>query len=77
MKKNENNKGKQPNAYLVLTGIAIQMGALMYGAAYFGKKLDAYYNNEKLIWTMLLILVALFLSIYLTLAQLKRINKGS
>lgn len=68
------NKKKQLNKYLQLTGVAFQMGLTIYLGAYFGKKLDAYYQNTNKTFTIILTLVALVISIYSVLAQLKNIN---
>jgi F0F1-type ATP synthase assembly protein I len=67
-------KKKQLNKYIHLTGIAFQMGATMYLAAYLGKKLDHYFQNEKKICTLLLVLLGLGVSIWNVLRQLKNIN---
>ena len=68
-------KKGQLNKYLQLTSIAFQMGATIYLAAYFGKKLDIYFQNEKKIFTLLLVLLGLAVSIWNVLRQLKKINQ--
>jgi len=74
--KMDKNKGKenQLRKYLALTGIAFQMGAIIFACAYFGKKLDAYYQLEKKWCTMGLILFGVASSLYLVIKQLNRIN---
>lgn len=68
-------KQKKPlNKYLQLTGITIQMGATIYLAVYFGKKLDAIYPNEKRWFTMILTLVGLIIALYAVVAQTKKLN---
>ncbi|WP_298364626.1 AtpZ/AtpI family protein [uncultured Lutibacter sp.] len=67
-------KKKQLNKYIQLTGIAFQMGATIYVAAYLGRKLDEYFQNEKKICTLILILLGLAASIWNVLRQLKKIN---
>ncbi|MDD3722500.1 MAG: AtpZ/AtpI family protein [Lutibacter sp.] len=69
------NKKKQLNKYLQLTGIAFQMGITIYLGAYFGKKLDAHYQNSTRTFTIILTLVALLISIWSVLSQLKNINE--
>lgn len=69
------NKKKQLNKYLQLTGIAFQMGITIYLGAYFGKKLDAHYQNTTKTYTIILTLASLAIAIYSVLAQLKRINE--
>ncbi|SNR52868.1 AtpZ/AtpI family protein [Lutibacter flavus] len=71
---NKTPKKKQLNKYIHLTGIGFQMGATMYLAAYLGKKLDNYFQNEKKICTLLLLLLGLGVSIWNVLRQLKNIN---
>jgi len=61
--------------YLQLTGIAFQMGIIFYAAAYFGKKLDAYYRFDRSYITLAFILLGMILSLYLITKQLKQINK--
>ena len=68
------NKKKQLNKYLQLTGIAFQMGITIYLGAYFGKKLDAHYQNSSKLFTIILTLASLAIAIYSVLAQLKKIN---
>jgi membrane protein DedA with SNARE-associated domain len=69
------NKKKQLNKYLQLTSIAFQMGITIYLGAYFGKKLDAYFMTEKKTFTIILTLVAMLISLWSVLAQLKKINE--
>jgi membrane protein DedA with SNARE-associated domain len=72
---NKPNKKKQLNKYLQLTGITFQMGITIFLGAYFGKKLDAHYDNSTKTFTIILTLVALLISIWSVLAQLKNINE--
>jgi len=60
--------------YAQFTGIAFQMGATIYLAAYFGKKLDTYYQLEKNVFTLVLILLATIISIWNINRQLKKLN---
>ncbi|NEW80581.1 MAG: AtpZ/AtpI family protein [Gelidibacter sp.] len=68
-------KKKQLNKYVQLTSIAFQMGITIYLGAYFGKKLDAHFMTEKKTYTIFLTLVAMLISLWSVLAQLKNINK--
>ena len=65
---------KQLKKYVQFTGIAFQMGATIYLAAYVGKKLDAHYQMEKNLITLVLILLAVIVSIWNVNRQLKKIN---
>ena len=67
-------KKKQLNKYLQLTGVCFQMGITIYLGAYFGKKLDANFQTDSRIYTLILTLLALVISIWAVLRQLKNIN---
>lgn len=73
---NKNNKGNQLRKYLALTGIAFEMGAIIFVCAYIGKRLDAYYQFEKNWCTMVFILFGVASSLYLVIKQLDRINNS-
>jgi len=66
-------KKNQLHKYLALTGVAFQMGITIYLGAYFGKKLDAHFNTSKT-YTLILTLLALLISLWSVLVQLKKIN---
>ena len=66
---------KQSKKFLVLTGIAIQMGVTVFLGAYLAKYLDMKYPYSKKWFTMLFTLLSIGISIYFLLRQLKRINE--
>lgn len=68
------SKKKQLNKFLQLTGVGLQMGITIYLGAYFGKKLDAHFQTSKT-FTLILTLVALVISLYSIIQQLKKINE--
>ena len=68
-------KKNQPNKYLQLTGVVFQMGITIYLGAYIGKKLDNYFHSTKKIGTLIFTLLALLISIYNIINQLKKINE--
>lgn len=70
----ENKKKNQLNKFVALTGVGLQMGLTIYLGAFFGKKLDAYFEYEKKTFTIILTLIALVASLYSVISQLKRIN---
>lgn len=74
---NKTPKKNPLNKYIHLTSIAFQMGATMYLAAYLGKKIDNYFQNEKKIGTLLLLLIGLGVSIWNVLRQLKNIKENN
>lgn len=59
---------------LVLTGIAFEMGIIIYLSVRGGKWLDAHYGNEKNIFTPIATLLGVAISIGLVLQQLKQIK---
>ncbi len=71
---NKYQKNQFPK-YLSLMGVAAQMGVTIYLGAFFGKKLDEKYPNEKNYFTIFLTLFAVFIAVYIIIKQLKRINQ--
>ena len=71
----KSNKKKQLNKFLQLTGVGLQMGITIYLGAYFGKKLDAHFQTSGKTFTIILTLVALVISLYSIIQQLKKINE--
>ena len=69
----QENKGK--NKFLLLSGVAIQMGATIFLGAYLGKWLDQKFPAEKKWFTLILTLVAVVISLYNIVKQLNEINK--
>ncbi len=65
---------KQLNKYIRLTGIGIQMGVTIYAGAYFGKWLDAKYSGEHQTYTIIFTLLALVVSFYSLIKQIKDVN---
>ncbi len=61
--------------YLSLIGIAAQMGITIYLFAFFGKKLDLKYPNEKNYFTVFLTIFGVFVSLAIIIKQLNRLNK--
>lgn len=62
------------NKYLVLVGVATQMGLTIFFGSYFGKYLDDKYPNEKNWFTMILTISSVFISLYFVVQQLKKLN---
>lgn len=59
---------------LALTGIAFEMGAIIYLSVKGGNWLDEKYQNEKRIFTVIATLLGVAISIWVVLQQLKRIK---
>ena len=78
MSEDKSSKGKANSLkkYLVLTGIAFEMGAIIFVFAYAGKWLDAQYSADKKWFTMLCVLAGVGISLYLVIKQLNKINKN-
>ena len=76
MKKNEKSskKPKQPNKFIQLSGIGLQMGATIFLGAYAGKWLDQKYPSEKNWFTIGLTLLAVGISLFNVLRQVNKIN---
>ncbi|WP_299533763.1 AtpZ/AtpI family protein [Ulvibacterium sp.] len=58
----------------VLSGIAFQMGVIIFLAAKGGIWLDQHYGNEKRIFTAISTIFGVAVSIWVVLRQLKRID---
>ncbi len=56
-------------------GVAAQMGITIYLGAFFGKKLDEKYPNEKNYFTIFLTLFSVRGKPAISIKQLKRINQ--
>lgn len=73
-KKDSSKKDKPLRKWVIFSGLAFQMGATIFIFAWLGKKLDAYFDFEKNWMTLLMILIALGVSLYAILKQLKKFN---
>ena len=58
----------------MLSGIAFEMGAIIFLAAKAGIWLDEHYQTEKRIYTAIATLLGVAISIWVVLRQLKRIK---
>lgn len=75
MNNNQNPKKKPLNKFIRLSGVGLQMGITIYLAAYFGKKIDVYYQFEKNYVTLIFILFGFVGSLISLMIQLKKINE--
>ena len=64
---------KQPNRWLTFSSLAIQIGAIMYGAVWLGQYLDTFYVNQKSLFTLALSVFGLVVIIYLIIKQTKHL----
>jgi Putative F0F1-ATPase subunit Ca2+/Mg2+ transporter len=58
------------NSYAKYSGLALQMGLVIFLAAYSGQKLDAYFGLATPWCTVVLSLLAIFAVLYSTIQQL-------
>ncbi|WP_273568715.1 AtpZ/AtpI family protein [Maribacter halichondriae] len=60
--------------FAVLSGIAFEMGAIIFLAAKGGLWLDDHNQNDKKIYTAIATLLGVAISLYVVLQQLKRLK---
>lgn len=70
----EKKQGKPLNKYLKLTGIGLQMGLTIYLCAYFGKKLDVIYPNDRNWFTLGLTMFGVVAALVSVVMQTKNLN---
>jgi F0F1-type ATP synthase assembly protein I len=70
---NKNTRRDTLNKAARLSGMAIQMGVIIYLAVKGGRWLDTHYGTEK-VFLPISTLLGVAVSIYLVVQQLKRIN---
>ncbi|MFD2186204.1 AtpZ/AtpI family protein [Aquimarina celericrescens] len=75
--RNHKDKGSQLRRFAVLTGIAFEMGAIIFLFAYVGEKLDTYYELTEKWFTILFVLLGVAISLYIVIKQLNKINKSN
>lgn len=61
--------------WAVFSGIAIQMGVIIGLGAFLGIKLDEYFTNSYSVFTIILSLLGVFVSMYVLIRQLQNLNK--
>lgn len=76
MKENQ-QEPKQLNAYAKYSGLAVQMAVIIGGGCYGGYKLDQYFNNTTPIYTIILSLLSIAISMYLVLKDFIKPDKKS
>lgn len=74
MSQQKSPKKKGNKNYLILTGIAFEMGVIIYLAVQGGKWLDEHYQIEKNIFTVIATLLGVAISIWVVLRQLKKME---
>jgi hypothetical protein len=71
----EKKPEKKLNIYLRLSSVAIQMGVIIGGFSWLGTYLDGRQKNEQPIWTIILALSGVMISMYLVFKEVKNINR--
>lgn len=71
----EEDSKKKINTYLKFTSIGLQMAILVAAAALGGRWLDEKQGNETPIWTLVLILLSIFASLYQIIREVIKMGK--
>ena len=71
----EKNSKKKGNPYLQFSAMGFQMAVVIGGMAWLGNYLDTKYANEKPIWTIVLSLSGIAISLYIVIKQANRLSK--
>ncbi|MES2588289.1 MAG: AtpZ/AtpI family protein [Bacteroidota bacterium] len=71
----EEDSNKKNNLYLRFTSVVIQMGVVIGGFSWLGVYLDNRQHLETPIWTIILSLLGVFISMYMIFKEVKNINK--
>jgi hypothetical protein len=73
----EEDSKKKVNTYLKFTSIGLQMAILVTAAAFGGRWLDEKQENETPIWTLVLILLSIFASLYQIIREVIKMGKDN
>ncbi len=74
-KKKPTKKSNSFNKFARLSGIAIQMGVIIFLGAYSGKLLDEKYPSDKKWFTIGLTILSVAIALYTVLKQVNKINQ--
>ena len=75
MKDQQQKRKKQFNNFFKLSGLCIQMGAVIYLFSYLGGLLDSYFKTESKTYTLILVIIGFLLSLFSLVVQLNKMNK--
>jgi F0F1-type ATP synthase assembly protein I len=70
-----NKPDKNPNKWLVLISLPIQMGIVIFVFSWFGGWLDEKYPNESKLYLKVFTLLGVFLSLYYVIRQVNNLDK--
>lgn len=71
----QDNKKKQPNKWLALINIPIQMGVVIFVFAFLGNLLNERYPSHKANYKIIFVLIGVFLALYNVMRQVNQMNK--
>ena len=70
-----NKPDKNPNKWLVLISLPIQMGIVIFLFAWFGGWLDEKYPNDSELYKKIFVMAGVFLSLYYVIKQVNNLDK--
>ncbi|MEM9822457.1 MAG: AtpZ/AtpI family protein [Bacteroidota bacterium] len=70
--KNKESKDRGAVNYAKYSGLAVQMGIIVFIGAFIGSKLDDYFATARPYFTVLFALIGILAALYLTLKDLIR-----
>jgi hypothetical protein len=71
----ENPKKKNPNKWIALINIPIQMGVIIFLFSYLGTWIDTNYPSPRIYYNKIMIMVGVVLALYNVYRQVNEINK--
>jgi hypothetical protein len=71
----ENPKKRNPNKWIALINIPIQMGVIIFLFSYLGSWIDDNYPSPKVYYNKIMIMVGVVLALYNVYRQVNEINK--
>lgn len=71
----ENSSKRKGRSFLQFSAMGFQMAVTIGGMAWLGNYLDTKYQNEKPIWTIILSLSGIAISLYLVIKQSSKLSK--
>lgn len=74
-KNKKSSKPKQPNKFIQLSGVGLQMGAIIGLGAWGGFWLDTHYHISNKLFTIILTLLAVAASLYIVIKEVIKISK--
>jgi len=72
-----NKQDKNPNKWLVLISLPIQMGIVIFLFSWLGGWLDEKYPNNSKMYVKIFTLVGVFIALYYVIKQVQKLDKKS